>query len=278
MEHYIDLHVHSNCSDGTMTPTELVEYAAKKGLSAIALTDHDTIKGIPEATAAAETFGIELIPGIEFSTNYQDKDIHILGLNVDVNNHHFTSNLQQFLDSRDVRNRKMIRLLQEHGIDISWDSMKQAFPDSVWTRANFARYLLDHHYIKTMQEAFTKYIGEDGPCYVPRERVSPYQAIRLIHDGSGYAILAHPLLYHFTDGQLETLVRSLTQAGLDGLEAIYSKNHWMDESNMRRLARKFHLKISGGSDFHGDNKPDIDIGTGRGNLKIPYSVWKQLQV
>lgn len=276
MEKYIDLHVHSNCSDGTMTPTEVVEHAAKKGLSAIALTDHDTINGIAEAKAAAKTYGVEVIPGIEFSTNYQGKDIHILGLNVNVDNNYFVTNLQQFLDSRDVRNQKIINLLAEQGIDISWESMKEAFPQAVWTRANFARYLLDRHYIKSMQDAFSRYIGEGCPCYVPREKVTPYQAIHLIHEGGGYAILAHPLLYHFNETELETLVDRLVQAGLDGIEAIYSKNRWTDESNMRRLARKFNLKITGGSDFHGDNKPDIDIGTGRGNLKIPYSIWKQL--
>lgn len=276
MEKYIDLHVHSNCSDGTMSPTEVVEYAAKKGLSAIALTDHDTIKGIREAKAAAENCGIELIPGIEFSTSYHEKDIHILGFNVDIENDYFVSHLQQFLDSRDTRNQKMIGLLSGAGIDISYDSMKEAFPDSVWTRANFARYLLDRHYIKSMKEAFSRYIGEGCPCYVPREKVTPYEAIQLIHDGGGYAVLAHPLLYHFSDDELERLVQDLVSAGLDGIEAIYSKNRWMDESNMRRLARRFGLKITGGSDFHGDNKPDIDIGIGRGNLKIPYHIWKQL--
>lgn len=277
MERYIDLHVHSNCSDGTMSPAEVVERAAQKGLAAIALTDHDTIKGVAEASLAAKTYNIELISGIEFSTNYQNKDIHILGLNVNLENDYFVSSLQQFLDSRDTRNQKMIDLLAAQGIDISWDSMKEAFPDSVWTRANFARYLFDRHYIKSMQDAFSRYIGEGCPCYVPREKVTPYQAIQLIHEGDGIAILAHPLLYHFQESELDALVHSLTRAGLDGIEAIYSKNRWLDESNMKRLARKYNLKISGGSDFHGDNKPDIDIGTGRGNLKIPYHVWEDLQ-
>ncbi|MGI6011335.1 MAG: PHP domain-containing protein [Ruminococcus sp.] len=277
MEQYIDLHVHSNCSDGTMPPEEVVQYAAKKKLSAIALTDHDTIKGIPAAKSEAEKLGLELIPGIEFSTNYHGKDIHILGLDIDVENAYFTGSLTQFLDSRDARNQKMIDLLAEHGINISWNIMKQRFPGSVWTRAHFARYLLDEGYVASIPEAFSRYIGDTACCFVPREKVTPFQAIRLIHEGNGIAALAHPLLYHLSEPELNDLTGALKKAGLEAIEAVYSANRWMDEGNMRLLAKKFGLKITGGSDFHGGNKPDIDLGSGRGNLKIPYQIWENLK-
>jgi predicted metal-dependent phosphoesterase TrpH len=276
MTKYIDLHVHSNCSDGTYSPAELVQYAAKKGLRAFALTDHDTTDGIREAVAEGRRLGVEVVPGIELSTNFWGKDIHILGLGIDVENVHFQDELLRFQNSRDIRNLKMIAKLQEAGIDITYESMLTAFSDAVWTRAHFARYLLDHQYVRSMPEAFDRYLGDHAPCFVPREKVTPFQAVSLIHQGGGAAVLAHPLLYHFSGDNLEKLVTELTQAGLDGLEAIYSTNKWVDETNMTHLAKRHHLKISGGSDFHGSNKPGIDLGTGRGNLKIPYDLLEEL--
>lgn len=277
MKKNIDLHVHSNCSDGTLSPIELVELAHKKNLMAFALTDHDTTDGIKEATIAAKSYDIELIPGIELSTNYQNQDIHILGLGIDTEDVYFQEELMKFQDSRDIRNIKMIGKLQDAGIDITYDKMLARFSDSVWTRAHFARFLQDHNYVSNMWDAFPKYIGDDAPCFVPREKVTPFQAVQLIHEGGGYAILAHPLLYRLSNSRLDTLVMELKSSGLDGLEVMYSMNRKMDESDMKVLARKYGLKISGGSDFHGSNKPNIQLGTGKGNLNISYDVWKQIQ-
>ena len=274
---YIDLHVHSNYSDGTLSPTEVVAYAAEKRLSAIALTDHDTIAGIPEAMQAAKAYNLELIPGLEFSTNYQGKDIHILGLAIAWQDPDFIRDLKYFQDSRDSRNRKMISLMQEHGVDITYEKMTAENPDSVWTRANFARYLLEHGYVKTMPDAFSRYVGDDAPCFAPREKVTPDQAVDLIHRFGGLAVLAHPMLYKLSDEALDELVRTLKEHDLDGIEAIYSTYRWMDESRVKCLARKYELCITGGSDFHGRNKPDIDLGIGRGNLKIPYELWTNLK-
>ena len=275
---YIDLHTHSTCSDGTLTPTELVACAATKNLSALALTDHDTIAGIPEALAAAATYDLELIPGLEFSTNYNGRDIHVLGLNIRWQDPQFLKELKDFQDTRDLRNRKMIARLQEYNIDISWEKMAAENPDSVWTRANFGRYLLNHGYVRTIKDAFSRYIGDDAPCFVPREKVTPGQAVDLIHRAGGFAILAHPMLYKLSENDLDALVAHLkTDHALDGIEAIYSTYRWTDESRVRQLARKYSLCITGGSDFHGSNKPDIDLGTGRGNLRIPYVLWENLQ-
>lgn len=276
MSEYIDLHVHSNCSDGTYSPGELVQYAAKKGLRAFALTDHDTTDGIGEAVAEGLRRGVEVVPGIELSTNYWGKDIHIVGLGIDTENVHFQEELLRFQNSRDIRNLKMIAKLQEAGIAITYESMLEAFSDAVWTRAHFARYLLEHQYVRSMPEAFERYLGDHAPCFVPREKVTPFQAVSLIHQGGGAAVLAHPLLYHLSGDNLEKLVTELKKAGLDGLEAIYSTNKWVDETNMTHLAKRHQLKISGGSDFHGSNKPGIDLGTGRGNLKIPYELLETL--
>lgn len=274
---HIDLHVHSNCSDGRLSPGALVAYAAEKGLAAMALTDHDTIAGIPEAMEAAKSFDLELIPGLEFSTNYKGKDIHILGLDIAWQDPDFIRDLKNFQDSRDIRNRKMIALMQEHGIDITYEKMAAENPDSVWTRANFARYLLEHGYVKTMPDAFSRYVGDEAPCFVPREKVTPDQAVDLIHRFGGLAVLAHPILYKLSDEALDEMVHTLKEHDLDGIEAIYSTYRWMDESRVKCLARKYELCITGGSDFHGSNKPDIDLGTGRGNLNIPYELWTNLK-
>ncbi len=275
---YIDLHVHSTASDGTFTPRELVEYALKKGLKAFALTDHDTIDGLPEAEAAASKVSLELVPGIEFSTEYQGRDIHILGLDLDWRRKEFDDSLTAFKEARRDRNREMAdKLRQLENMDISLEMLEERFPGAVMTRAHFARYLLEKGYVREMREAFDRYVGDDCPCFVPRHKITPTAAIDLIRNAGGIPVLAHPLLYHMTAEQLETLVKGLKKHGLKGLEAIYSGNRGSDETNMRRLARKYGLKISGGSDFHGSIKPHIDLGCGRGSLKIPYEVLKNLR-
>lgn len=273
----VDLHVHSNCSDGTYTPAQLVAYAEEKRLRAFALTDHDTTAGIAEAKAAARDCGVEVIAGIEFSTEYRGKDIHIVGLDIDWQSPYFQEQLQRFRDSRDIRNEKMIRKMQKDGIDISCEQMAQEYGDAVWTRAHFARYLLEHGYVKSREEAFREYIGEQCRYYVPREKVTPVQAVHLIEQTGGIAVLAHPMLYRFSEEELDELVGVLKKAGLLGIEAIYSTHSQHDESIMRRLAKRHGLLISGGSDFHGANKPTIDLGNGRGNLRIPDEILDNLR-
>ena len=274
----IDLHVHSTYSDGTLTPYELAKLAKDTGLTAFALTDHDTVDGIPDALSACQEFEIELIPGIEFSTEYQGKDIHIVGLELDWKSPRFLSEVHLFQDSRNIRNRKMIAKLHDLGnIDISWEQMEAAFGKAIWTRAHFARYLKDHGYVKEMKEAFSRYIGDDCPYFVPREKVSPAQAVRLIRSTGGIPILAHPLLYRLTEEGILTLIEELKNAGILGIEALYSTHTPEEESFVLRLARRQGLLISGGSDFHGSNKPSISLGTGRGNLRIPYELLEKLR-
>lgn len=273
----VDLHVHSCFSDGTKTPKELLNYARWQKLSAFALTDHDTISGVdalnmahmellnsePDATDIPD-----IIPGVELSTEYNGRDIHIVGLFIDVKSEAFNSYLKEFVDSRDVRNQKMCKLLCEReGFDISYEKLIEAFPGAVITRAHYARYLLDKGYIKSMKEAFDRYIGDHSPCYIPREKVTPSDGVRLIHSAGGVAILAHPVLYGYSQAELDKLVLSID--GLDGIEAVYSTYTPSDERDIKRLAQKYNLLLSGGSDYHGENKPDIELGTGRGHLFVP---------
>lgn len=284
----VDLHTHSNCSDGTLSPAQLVDYAMEKGLAAFALTDHDSVAGLEEAISRAkqlrETLPPELaqkvpevIPGIELSTEYQGRDVHIVGLYIDYHNKRFQKYLQDFVASRINRNRKMCALLQEAGIEISYESLLAEFPGAVITRAHYAKFLLDHHYTNSMKEAFDRYVGDHCPYYVPREKVTPEQAVALILDAGGIPILAHPILYHMSDERLETLVARLKDAGLMGIEAIYSTYNTAEERQVRRLAEAYGLAVSGGSDFHGGNKPGLDLAVGYGKLFVPYSVLETLK-
>lgn len=280
-----DLHVHSNRSDGSLTPSQLVELAVEKGLSAFALTDHDTIDGLDEAISYAQSLNaahgyplIRVIPGIEFSTEYQGRDIHILGLDIDHHQESFCQRIQAFVDSRILRNQKMCRNLEEAGVDISYEKLIQAFPGSVITRGHYARYLLEHAYVKSMPEAFERYVGDRCPYFVPREKVTPAQAVELILEARGLPILAHPTLYHMGKDALQRLVSTLKEAGLVGIEAVYSTYSQGEERLMRQLASRNGLLISGGSDFHGKNKPGLELGDGyHGKLLIPYDIWERLE-
>ncbi len=280
----IDLHVHSTRSDGTYSPKELVDYAIEKGLAAFALTDHDSVAGLEEAISYAASLRLthtnvpEIIPGIELSTEYQGKDIHIVGLYIDYKDTNFCRYLEDFVNSRTLRNQKMCRLLQEGtGMDITYEKLLAEFPGSVITRAHYAKYMLTHGYIKGMNEAFERYIGDNCPYFLPREKVTPAQAVRLILAAGGIPVLAHPLLYGMGKERLNNLVAELKEVGLAAIEAIYSTYTTGEEREMKELARKHGLKISGGSDFHGSNKPQLDLGTGYGSLYVPYEVLSTLK-
>lgn len=268
----VDLHVHSSCSDGTLTPTELIILAKSQGLSAMAMTDHDTIVGISEAMAAGKEYNIEVVPGIELSCAYGSKEIHILGLYVDYKDRFFNDELENLRTIRTERNLQIIEKFKSFGIEISFEEMKQLYGNAVVTRAHFADYLLLKGYIKSRNEAFERYIGDNRPCYMPREKLTPEQTIRLITEAGGVPILAHPTLYHLGGAEMNKLIHYLCRSGLVGIEAIYSTYSIGEEIQMRKLAKENHLIISGGSDYHGANKPYINLGTGRGHLCIPYDV------
>lgn len=271
----VDLHTHSNKSDGSFSPASLVDYAVSKGLSAVALTDHDTTDGLAEAVARGEELtsagqpSVEVIPGIEFSTKHDSQDVHIVGLYIAYDSSAFCDRLQAFVDSRVSRNIKMCRNLQEAGIDISFDKLQARNPDAVITRAHYASYLCEEGYVTSRQDAFDRYLGDHTKYFVPREKVTPAAAVELILAAGGIPILAHPPLYHMGKERLDNLVSSLKEVGLMGIEVLYSTYTNQDERDMRRLAERYDLLLSGGSDFHGANKPNLDLGTGYGKLFVP---------
>ncbi len=274
----IDLHTHSTESDGTDTPETLTHNAKEAGLSAFALTDHDTVAGIEKAKSVAQKLGIEFVPGIELSTDYEGTEVHILGYYIDEKNESFLKQLQTFLDSRDLRNEKMAFLLQKEGFDITLDKLVAEYPDSVITRAHFARYLVEHHMVKNRETAFSKYLGNQCRCYVPREKISPFEAIKLIQSGGGVAFFAHPILCHMNFERLKRFIADLKAAGLTGIEAIYSANSPGDTGNLKRIAKENGLLVSGGSDYHGANKPYIRLGKGRGSLYVPDEILEDIKL
>ncbi len=279
----IDLHVHSCRSDGTMTPTELVDYAIKKGLSAFALTDHDCVDGIPEALQYAQKLrdaGVEnvpeIIPGVELSTEYNDTDVHIVGLYIDYNSENFKKYLRDFIESREKRNKKICEKMTNDGILISYEELVDHFPGAILTRAHFAALLLEKGYVKSKKEAFERFIGDRCPYHLKREHITPEEGVDLILSAGGIPVFAHPILCRFSDSHLEKLVASLKSHGLIGIEAFYSTYAPSEERQILRLSEKYHLLPSGGSDFHGSNKEKIDLGTGLGKLYVDDSILTNL--
>jgi len=273
----IDLHTHTTESDGSFTPEELILEAKRVGLSAIAITDHDSISGLKKAAPLALEYNIELIPGVELSTDYNGKEVHVVGLYIDPENENFLARIKEFKENRDNRNAIMVENLQKEGFSITMEELKAENPDCVITRANIARFLYEHDMIPTIQTAFEKYIGDNCKCYVNRFKITPMDGVRLIKEAGGIAILAHPLLYHMSDATLQKLINEMKAAGLDGIEAIYCTYTPSEERQMKKLAEENGLLISGGSDFHGTTKPNLNLGTGYGKLYIPYSVLEAIK-
>lgn len=275
---YIDLHTHSDYSDGTCSPSVLVRKAVEKGLAAFALTDHDTIAGLNAAMDAVKEQDalVKFIPGVELSVAYKEKDIHIVGLFINPENTAFRNVTKMVIKRRDDRNQEMVQNLRKAGIPITMGALTGNNPGTVVTRAHFARFLVDNKIVETPAEAFKKYLDTDTPYYVPRKYIEPEEGIELIKNAGGVPILAHPLHYKLKEDELERLVKRLVLSGLMGIEVKYSNHTDADEIYAGRLAQKYNLLPSGGSDFHGSNKPGIDIGTGRGNLAVPYSYLETL--
>lgn len=273
----VDLHTHSSASDGSMSPTEVMEAASREGLKAVALTDHDTMEGVPEALKAAEVLGIECIQGIELSAFYKNQEVHIVGLFLNYEDSVLQEKLEDFRQVRESRNVRMIEKMQNAGVDITMEKLRASEGDAVITRANFAKYLLRIGYISSIAEAFDKYLSPGMDFFVPKTGVTPEMAIRAIREAGGVAVLAHPLSYKFTKKELIECIETMKSYGIQGIEAYYSTHSAADEREVKKLAKEYGLIISGGSDFHGSVKPHIQIGRGMGKLVIPYDVLEELK-
>lgn len=267
----IDMHTHSTASDGTDSPSELVKKAADAGLSALALTDHDTLRGLDEAECSARDARLEFIRGCEISTSTDQGSMHILGLWLPRECGILDGFLTTLQNGRNNRNELMIAKLRALGIDISMDEVKAKAKSSVG-RPHMAELLVEKGYVETSDEAFSKYLGINGKAYVPKVSPRPEQAVRILRDLGASAVIAHPLLRPRPDGWLDALVRDLARAGLDGLEAWHTAQNDKESRTIIALAERYGLGLTGGSDYHGKNKPAISLGTGTGSLAVPAFV------
>lgn len=267
----IDLHVHSTASDGSFTPTEVVELAHNAGLTHFALTDHDTVDGVAEAIAAVSRYeDLEVIPGIELSCYYNNREIHIVGLFINYKDPEFLEALKALKQARIDRNVQMIQKFVDAGIPLTMEELLHGNANSVITRAHFARVLVEKGICANKSEAFDKYLGIGCPFYLAKPKVTPEHVLGLIQNAGGTAILAHPYSYQFSKSELERLLdETLIPLGLAGMECYYSTYDSGQTQELRSIAFARNLLVSGGSDFHGAVKPDIAIGIGRGNLRIP---------
>lgn len=270
MSDFVDLHTHSTASDGTYTPSELVIYARSKGLAALALTDHDTVAGIEEALHQSQQSGIELIPGIEMSSIVDGCDVHIVGLFIDHASVALHDSIQKMQQTRAKRNRLMIDKLQKAGIDISFDDFIE-YKDRLISRGHIAQILIQRGYASDLRDALNRYMVPDTVGYVQRESLSGKECIDAIHQANGLAIIAH---IHLIDPNnwphIKLICEELIQDGADGIETRYCEYDELWEARAMALKQKHGLLASGGSDFHGSIKANLDLGIGYGNLQVPY--------
>ncbi len=273
----LDLHLHTTHSDGSCTPAEVVGLAHQAEVTALAITDHDITTGLTEASAAGEALGIEIIPGVEISSSLGNSELHILGYFLDWQDTPLNERLKTLRDSRHRRNPKIIERLQSLGIDLTYEEVRAlAGSDSVG-RPHIARALMDKGVVTSAKEAFDRFLAEGKPAYVPRDLPSPAEAIHWIKAARGLAVLAHPTWVRCTDQSLVELVRQLKADGLDGVEVYYSTHAARQTREYLSLAQQLGLLVTGGSDFHGLTKPDIEVGIGKGSLHIPTSLLPKMK-
>ena len=275
----IDLHSHTDQSDGTFTPAELVGEAMKLGLEALAITDHDTFKGHDMAVPYAKEAGLELICGIELSTKFGGATVHMLDYFLwEPPTAEFCTWLEALLESRRERNRQLIVKLQDLGLDITLAEVETK-GRTLTARPHFGRVLLEKGYVSSMQEAFDKYLDEAAPGYVQRREVPVDEAIARVKAAGGITSLAHPVRVAKNDWDtLAVWVKKMADAGMGAIEVFHSDHTPENVAYYGQLAERFGLAVTGGSDFHGGNKPGIDLGTGhRRNLSVPYSLLAKLR-
>lgn len=271
MDLYCDLHTHSVFSDGTCTPTQIVDMALEMGLGAVALCDHNTVAGLPDFLAAAQGKPIDAVGGIELSTEYRGKDVHIVGLFIRPEHYGRINALVDEMNRLKQENtRHLVEKLCAAGYDLDYDRIRAKSLSGNLNRAHIAAALLENGYIPSIKSAFETVLSEEGGYYTPPKRLAVLDAIVFLRSIGAVTILAHPFL-DFSEDELVEFLPLAKEAGLDAMETLYSCFDSEERETAARFAQRFDLIPSGGSDFHGENKPDITLGRGRGDLFVPYS-------
>ena len=270
MGKYCDLHTHSNYSDGTFSPAELIAEAAEIGLSAVALTDHNTVAGLPEFVAAARKSSVEAIPGVEISTDYDGLELHLVGLHLPSEHWDFIeSKLDYFNRKKEESNQILIRNLCKAGYVLDYDEIRLSHPEGTVNRAVIAAALLGKGYVDSVNAAFQGVLSKTAGYYVPPERLDVFDAIDFLRSIGAVPVLAHSFLNLKTEEALCAFLRKAAPHGLLAMETMYSSYSPETTALARQVAREFGLLESGGSDFHGSTKPHIQLGSGKGNLSVP---------
>ena len=276
MEKLCDLHTHSTYSDGTLTPAQLIALAREKKLSAITLSDHNTVAGLPLFLEAAEGSGVEAVPGIEFSTEYEGTELHILGLFIKPCHYEkINALLRQFLERKETSNRQLVQRLQAAGMDMDYEEIRNQAAGSV-NRARIAAKMVEKGYCQSIKQAFSDWLSPKKGYYIPPLRPDAYETIRFIKSLGAVAVLAHPFL-SLQEARLRAFLPEAVAAGLDGMEVYYAAYDKETTALAKQIAAEYGLLESGGSDFHGQNKPDIDLGSGKGDLSIPAELLEKLK-
>lgn len=270
----IDLHTHSTASDGIYSPSQLMEYAKGKNISAIALTDHDSIDGIIEAQSKAKEFGLEFIPGIELSIQWPTGEFHLLGLGLQKASPQLLSAIDFLRQERDNRNRKMAEKLQEQGINISYDEVVEKAGTKTIGRPHFAALMIEKGIIKVRQQAFDQFFAKGRPCYVERTGLELESAVKAIKSSGGIPVQAHPLSMYISWGKLEDKIIEIQSCGVEGLEAWHPGIRVSEAYRLEELAHKLGMLVTAGSDFHGEKiRADRKIGHTAGKSKIEDKYW-----
>lgn len=275
---YVDLHIHTTASDGVMTPSAIVRYAKDKGLQAIAITDHDTIEGLEEALAEGRRIGLEVIPGIEISAEHSPGSMHLLGFFIDIHHPPLNEKLGDLQRARAERNPKMVEKLNRLGIDVTYEEVLKASGGGQVGRPHFAQVLSEKGYVRSFQEAFDRFLKKGAPAYVEKFRFTARESIHLINEAKGVPVLAHPNTLNMNGySALENLLLQLVKEGLKGIEVLYPEHSALEVAQYKTLAERYGLLITGGTDYHGIEKDRLEIGVGRGEMKLPYSMVEDLR-
>jgi len=264
----IDLHLHTTHSDGSFSTREVMCFAKQAGVTALAITDHDIVAAVPEATAIGRELGIEVVPGVEISSRLGESELHMLGYFLRWTDPVLNQRLATLRASRHDRNPKIVRRLNELGIDITYDEVRALAGTESVGRPHIARLLMEKRVVTSAKEAFDRYLANGRPAFVDRELPEPAEAVRWIREAGGVPVLAHPTWVRTSADGLRALLRQLKEAGLGGLEVHYSTHTPSQTTEYLDLAKQCDLLVTGGSDFHGVTKPDIEVGIGRGQLKV----------
>lgn len=268
-----DLHLHTTASDGTMSPAELVRYAKEKGLRVIAITDHDTIEGLREGIQEGHKEGVEVIPGVELSADAPTGTMHLLGYYIDPACSELADKLRVLQQARMERNLKMVEKLRGLGIPMELSEVKEAPEHGQIGRPHFAYTMVQKGYAQNIQDAFDRYLGKGRPAYVEKFRFSPEEAMHFIRKAGGITVLAHPFTLNQPQPEdLDALIGELKGKGLDGIEVYYPEHSDGQRRLYRSLAQKYGLVISGGSDFHGLTKDEVDLGESYGDRELTYDL------